>query len=208
MRRVLPIFTLALVACGVEDDPDFDCEASGAVCTEIGTGAHGWNGDGHPARQTWIYFPTSVRFDAQDRPIFADYHNLRIRALDEDGTIPTVAGNGFHAEATDGQATASPLENPIDAWPTPDGGFLIAEFHTGRLLSVGPQGNLQAIAGSGQLGDSGDGGPALDARMSEVAGVALADDGSVLLADTDNHRIRAVEPASSPDTPGGGTTTT
>lgn len=192
MPRALPVLALLVSACS--DDPKkgaFDCDASGAVCTVAGTGSHGWSGDGYAPTESWLYFPTAVRFDG-DRPLIVDYNNQRIRAIEDDGLLWSVAGNGFHAEARlDQLATDSPMENPIDVWPT-DAGFLLAEFHTGRILEVSHDGEMRVIAGTGQIGDAGDFGPATEAVLSEAIGIAVADDGSIVISDTDNHRIRAV----------------
>lgn len=171
--------------CGPTDPTPFDCDRPGAVCTVMGTGTHGFGGDGRPADRTWLYFPTAVRFEADGRPLIADFNNLRVRSVDDLGRVVTRAGNGLHDDAIDGvDAPATPLDNPVDVWPLPDGGFLLAELHTGRLLAVDASGWL-TVAADGRL--------PVDGHISRLWGVARADDGLVYLADTENHCIRAVD---------------
>lgn len=184
----------ALAACGPEPEP-FDCDASGAVCTVVGTGAHGYNGDGRKALQTDLFYPSAVRFFDDGAPLVVDFNNMRLITLDDDDRVVHLAGFGFHGGASDGiEATQSPLENPIDAQTLDDGGFLIAEYHTGRVLRVDASGWLTVVAGTGQIGFGGDGGPAKQAVLSEFAGLTMGDDGVVYIADTENHCIRKVDP--------------
>ena len=63
-----------------------------------------------------------------------------------------------------------------------------------RVLRIAPNGLIEAFAGTGTLGFSGDGGPAVSATLNGVRGLAVASDGSVYLADASNHRVRHVGP--------------
>jgi len=165
------------------------------LCTAVGDGRSGFDGDGRLGPETMISQPTAIRFDAAGQPIFVDFNNLRVRTMDPDGTIRTVAGTGWHAFAGDGVAALdSALENAIDVWPTEDGGFYLTELHAARVLHVDPTGWLTVVAGDGELGFTGDGGPAREARMSEAVGIAVDPDGRIYVADTDNHCVRVIDP--------------
>lgn len=59
-----------------------------------------------------------------------------------------------------------------------------------------PSGTVITVAGTGLLGFSGDNGPALNAKINEVNGLAVGADGTLYIADTNNFRIRAMNPAS------------
>ena len=163
------------------------------MCTVVGTGAYGFNGDGLDGRETFLYFPTAVAVTSDGDPIFADFNNMRIRGFDADGAVFTLAGSGYHSFAAPGPALESPLENPVDVAADDSGGFFIAELHAARVLHVDAAGQLSVAAGSGTIANFGDGGPALDATFSELNGIAVGN-GRVYIADTDNHRIRAYDP--------------
>lgn len=188
------------VGCGGPTEtptPGIDpCEGPpGTLCTVVGTGDQGFNGDGLDARRTWLFMPTATRFDADGRLYFVDYNNLRVRRLTASGAVATVVGDGTHAYAVPGAAaTDSPLENPIDLAFDADGALLIAEQHAGRILRVGAAGVIEVIAGDGEWGLTGDGGPATSARLTEPTGLSLGADGTLYLSDSDNGCIRAVSP--------------
>ena len=189
-----------LVACGgpieLPDEP-IDCGVSGMLCTAVGDGRSGFDGDGRLGVETMLSQPTAIRFDASGQPLFVDFNNLRVRTLDPDGTVRTVAGSGWHAFAIDGSdAVSSPLENAIDVWPAADGGFYLTELHAGRVLHVDSTGWLTVVAGDGELGFTGDGGNALEARFSEAVGLAVGAEGQIFVADTDNHCVRVIDPVS------------
>lgn len=170
------------------------CDDPGVVCTVAGVpGALGANADGQPATSTWLYFPTALAWRGDDL-VVDDFNNMRIRAVSPDGSIRTLAGSGLHAWASQGTpALQTALENPVDVDVLPDGRLLVAELHTARVLEIDPDGVVEILAGSGEVGLTGDGGPALEASMSQVGGVAVGPDGRVAIADTDNHCVRVVE---------------
>jgi sugar lactone lactonase YvrE len=162
------------------------------VAGELGT--NGFNGDGLPARRTWLYYPSAISFDAAGRLWVDDFNNMRIRRLDDDGHLRTEAGNGTHAYATPGAPFLdSALENPVDIALDGSDALHIAELHSGRILKLGdPALGIQVVAGDGNVGFAGDDGPAIAASFSEAAGVTVDADGVIYVSDTENHRIRAV----------------
>lgn len=178
---------LLLAACADECPP-------GQVCTLAGTGDLGFNGEDLPALESWLYFPSSIRRDPEGRLAFADFNNMRIRAISEDDTLVTLAGNGDHAWSTPGlPPLESALENPVDAVWASDGTMYVMPLHEARVLRVAPGGGVEVYAGSGEVGYAGDGGDALSAAMSEAAGLALDDDGTLYISDTTNNAVRAVD---------------
>ena len=76
----------------------------------------------------------------------------------------------------------------------PDGSVYVADIANQRIRRIGPDGIITTVAGNGTAGFSGDDGPATQAMLSQPFAVAVASDGSVFIADTDNHRIRRVGP--------------
>jgi glucose/arabinose dehydrogenase len=110
-------------------------------------------------------------------------------------TITTVAGNGVDGHTGDGGPAASAaIDHPRGIAITPDGGFVFAVPFLPSVRRVGADGRITTVAGTAAAGFSGDGGPATAAQLNLVHGVALLPDGSMVLADTSNHRIRRVSP--------------
>lgn len=112
------------------------------------------------------------------------------------GTITTVAGSGAGGGGgTDGEpATMVPVDHPRGLAVLAGGGFAIAEPFTHMVFRVSGGGRIFRVAGTGVAGYSGDGGPAVDAQLAGVHGVAVAPGGGLVLADTGNDRIRKVWP--------------
>ena len=191
MRGVLAL--LVCVGCSAAEDP---CGEPGTACTIAGIGEAAFNGDGLPARETALYLPSQVRRGPDGLLYIVDFNNHRIRRIEGDGTVSTIAGDGFHAGAIVGApAVESPLENPIDLDFLPDGRLVFVSLHDPRILVIDHDGTLRLLAGDGALGvfgNEGDGGPAVEARFIALTGIDVAPDGTVYVADADAHRVRAI----------------
>lgn len=172
--------------------------APGDIFTFAGTGAAAFEGDGGPATAAALHRPTDVEWLGDGSVLVADYHNHRIRRISPGGTISTVAGTGTAGFSGDGgPATSARLDSPTDVEPTADGGFLIADLGNRRVRRVSAGGTIGTVAGTGEQGSSGDGGPATSARLDAPTGVAATADGGFLVADAGSDRVRAVSPAGS-----------
>jgi NHL repeat len=113
------------------------------------------------------------------------------------GTITTVVGTGAGAVGPGvdgGPATGTAIDHPRGLLIDAGGGLLIAEPFRNTVRRVSADGRSFRAAGTGVAGYSGDGGPALEARLNGVHGVAATTDGGYVLADTGNNRIRRVSP--------------
>jgi hypothetical protein len=86
----------------------------------------------------------------------------------------------------------------------PDGATLVADFANDRIRRIAPNGTILTVAGSGNRGFGGDGGPATDADLNRPRGVTPLPDGGYLVADTFNNRIRRVAPNGTITTVAGG----
>jgi hypothetical protein len=167
---------------------------NGTITTVAGTGVAGYSGDGGPARQAELSLPRGIAALPTGELLIPDSGNNRIRLVGLDGRIRTVAGTGVAGSAGDGgPATAAELDGPFGVSPVADGGFLIVERRGNRVRRVWPDGTITTVAGTGVAGYSGDGGPAVAARLNEPHAVAALPDGGFLIADTGNHRIRRVD---------------
>ena len=170
--------------------------AEGDIFTFAGTGTAAFGGDGGPATSAGLRSPTAVAWLGDGSALVADYANHRIRRIAPDGEITTVAGTGTYGYSGDGgPATSAALSWPLDVEPTADGGFLIADLGNKRIRKVSPAGIITTVAGTGQGGNAGDGGPATSARFTSPTGVAATGDGGFLVVDAGTHRVRRVSPA-------------
>jgi DNA-binding beta-propeller fold protein YncE len=192
----LAAIALALSGCAGEPDPCAET-VPGAVCFIAGTGDRAFNGDGRAATATSFYFPSQARRGPDGLLYVMDMNNQRLRRIEADGTVSTIAGQGDHLGATLGvPATESPLENPIDFDFLPDGRIVFVSYHDPRVIVLDSDGTLQLIAGSGEPpipGFEGDGGPAVDARFRELSGIAIDPAGRIFVADSGARRIRMIE---------------
>ena len=148
----------------------------GIITTVAGTGRGGFSGDGDPATQARLDFPTGVAQLPDGAVAIADQRNNRVRLVDTAGVITTLAAVAF----PDGLSAAA------------DGGVLVVQSAANRVLHVDRAGGVTAVAGSGVRGFAGDGGPAVDARLSRPRDVAPTSDGGFLIAD--GNRVRRVAP--------------
>jgi len=161
----------------------FALSPGGAVTVLAGTGVAGAGGDGAAATQAQLNRPTSAAVDASGVVLIADAGNRAVRRIAPDGTIATVAGIG--------QGVPSPA--PLASQPTavgfgPDGSALIGAGPNVERLGGDPV--LQRIAGTGRSGFDLDAGPATAVTLGQVSAVATTADGSVLIADADDDRVR------------------
>jgi DNA-binding CsgD family transcriptional regulator/sugar lactone lactonase YvrE len=108
------------------------------------------------------------------------------------GKLETYAGTGDFGFSENGAATSSELAWPIGLALDPAGDLLIADAGNNRIRMVDPHGRITTIAGSGTDGDGGDRGRATDAQLRFPYGVAVGPDGSIVVSDTGNHRLRLI----------------
>src|SRR6185503_13973893 len=143
---------------------------------------------GGPPTGTQLATPSDVAFVGGNATyLIADTANNRIRRVNDAGAISTVAGAGL--AATNGTVR---LNGPRGVSPTADGGFLIADTGNNRIRRVSPTGVITTVAGSAKAGFGGDGDAATGASLNAPRDVAALPDGSFLIADTGNNRIRLV----------------
>ena len=169
-------------------------DSTGTITTIAGTGESGFSGDGGPAIQAALNYPRGVAVDSAGNVYIADTWNDRIRKVDSTGTITTIAGTGEWGFSGDGgPAAAARLASPSDVAVDSAGNLFIADRANDRIRKVDSTGTITTIAGTGESGFSGDGGPAIQAALDDPFGVAVDSAGNVYIADTDNVRIRKVD---------------
>ena len=169
-------------------------DTSGNISTVAGDGIFGYATDGIAATSSSLYFPWGVAADNKGNIYISDFYNCRIRKVDTNGIITTVAGNGTYGFSGDGgPATSATISYAyglcVDKW----GNIYIADSYNQRIRKVDTSGYIWTVAGSDSAGFSGDGLPATNARMKYPSGVAADTFGNIFIADWDNSRIRKVD---------------
>jgi sugar lactone lactonase YvrE len=168
------------------------------------TGYRGYNGDEIPATQALLHSPAGMAIDAAGNLYIADSFNNRIRKIDTDGIIHTVAGNGIEGYSGDsGPATQAELDTPNGVAVDQQGNIYIADtgqssinpstLGGNRIRKVAPDGTITTIAGNGVGGYNADGIPAVAAEVNGPYGLALDSAGNLYLADTFNSRVRKID---------------
>ena len=175
---------------------------TGYVTVVCGGGA-GFAGDGK------VVSPATLFKQVNDAPMdeagniyVVDQRNERIRKIDTDGIITTIAGDGTAGYSGDG----GPALEAQFSWargsnPNPSGGIV---YHEGVLYISDTEadviramdladGTIAAFAGTGKGGDSGDDGPALTAQLNGPRDLEIGPDGDLYFADTDNAKVRAID---------------
>ena len=172
------------------------------ITTVVGTGEPGFSGDGGPATAAQIFSPVSqsapptsrIAIDSNGNLYLADTSNNRIRKVDTNGIINTVAGNGDVGFRGDGGlATEASLSLPVDIAIDEEGNLFIADTFNSCIRKVDTNGNITTFAGQcGNPGYEGDGGHPTEAKLDRPYGIAFDREGNFYVVDTHNHRIRVV----------------
>lgn len=186
MQRVLIALIVVVVALP-------SGQAQGIITTVAGTN---WifRGDGGPALSAPLGEPWGVVVDAAGNVYASDSDNDIVFKVSSSGILTVIAGNGLSGFSGDGgQAVNASLLDPKGVALDSAGNLYIAEYSRIRKVSIG--GIITTVAGSGPIGFSGDGGPAIAARLSSPGGLAFDSAGNLFVADVGNNRIRKIDPA-------------
>ena len=174
---------------------------TGIITTIAGTGDTlgssygGYSGDGGPATGADLYNPTGIVLDASGNIFFSDQGNHRIRKIDvSTGIITTVAGNGTAGYTGDGiAATALELYYPCGITLDSAGNLYIADWQNNRIRKVVMStGIITTIAGTGDAGYSGDGGPATAAKFNKPSGLTFDASGNLYISEYGNNTVRKI----------------
>ena len=125
----------------------------------------------------------------------ADAQAHRVVAVDPDGTVRSVAGpgDGTVGSGDGGPAIYATLGLPSRLAASPDGALFVSDVETHGVRLIGTDEVMSRFAGGDEPGFAGDGGLAVDALLNSPGGMAVAGGGILYIADTLNHRIRAVD---------------
>ncbi len=170
--------------------------ATGIITTVAGTGQSGYSGDNGPATQARLDRPRFLIVAPDGSLIIADTEGRRVRKVNPQGIITTIAGTGVTGYTGDGgQATNAALDDPRGLALDAAGNLYVSNAEGTPLPSVrriSPSGVITTVAGGNPSGYSGDGGPATAARLDEPRSIAVRGN-NLYIADSINNRIRRVD---------------
>jgi RHS repeat-associated protein len=168
-------------------------DTNGIITTFAGIGTPGYGGDGGPVTQAQLNGPVDVTLDAQGNLYIADADNGRIRKVDTNGIITTVAGTTPWSYGGDGgPAIQAGFDFPFGVAVDASGNIYVADVWGYRVRKIDADGIITTVAGDGEWGYGGDGGPATQAQLDEPNSVVLDAQGNLYIADSYNSRIRKV----------------
>ena len=184
------IFVLCLIAATFPlSAQNFE---SSTITTVAGNGTASFSGDSGPATSSSLNSPRNVAIDSSGNLFIADQNNHRIRRVDFQGSITTVAGNGTAGFSGDGSvATSAALNNPTGVAVDAQGNLFIADSGNARIRKVSPAGTIITIAGNGIVGFAAEGVLAINTSLAP-AGVAVDSSGNVFIAAKSTNRIHKV----------------
>jgi hypothetical protein len=153
-------------------------------------------GDGSPADQASLRGPFGVGFDAAGTLYFVEMIGQRVRTINPDGLLSTLAGTGGKGNGGDGgPAQLAQFNGPHSLAVAGNGDVFVADTWNNRVRKIDAHtGKVSNIAGTGRPGFSGDGGPAARADFGGIYCLALDElEQALFMADLDNRRVRRLD---------------
>ena len=168
--------------------------STGIIRTVAGSGGRAYGGDNGPATEAYFLNPYDVSVDRGGHVVIADTLNGRVRRVDTNGVIHTVAGTGESADRGDGgPATGAGLTVVWSVTHGPDGAIYLGDA-AGRIRRIDTDtGRISTVAGIGIQGYTGDGGPATAARIGSASALRFDAKGNLYFSDLTQHIVRRVD---------------
>ena len=162
----------------------------GIITTVAGDGTRGFSGDAGPAVAAQLATPQGVTLCPGGDLYIADSDNRRVRVVDDSGEINTFVGSAFAVEEV--PVRINEMRAPTAVACDGQGDLYIADEFGERVFVVRVDDlTFEVLAGTGETGFSGDGGPGDQAELYRPRALAVGG-GSVFVADSNNHRIREI----------------
>ena len=168
--------------------------STGIIRTVAGSGGRAYGGDNGPATEAYFLNPYDVSVDRNGRVVIADTLNGRVRRVDKNGMIHTVAGTGESADRGDGGPAAGAGLTVV--WSVAHGlnGDIYLGDAAGRIRRIDVDtGRISTVAGVGIQGYTGDGGPATEARIGSPSALRFDAKGNLYFSDLTHHVVRRVD---------------
>ena len=161
------------------------------ITSIVGTDVY--NGDNILANTAHLDYPRNLAFDTAGNLYVADQRSHRIRKIDINGIITTIAGTGVDGfSGDDGPATEAQLKNPRAVTVDKNGNLYISDKGNSRIRKVTTDGIISTIAGTGEDGYSGDGGAATSARIKFPYQMKTDAQGNLYFTEASNHLVRKI----------------
>jgi streptogramin lyase len=165
------------------------------ISTFAGTGEQGFSGDGGPATSAKIDNPFGVIRGPDGAIWYCEYTGQKIRRVDQQGIITTIAGTGQTGYSGDGGPAVHATFNLPHEIRFDKAGHLYAvdmKNHAVRKIDL-KSGIISTIAGTGEAGYSGDGGPANKAQLKQPHSIQFDSAGDLFICDIGNNVIRKID---------------
>ena len=167
---------------------------SNTITTVAGTGEGGTGGDGGPASAAQLWIPLGIAFDGQGNTYVSELTSHRVRRIDRNGIIQTVAGTGISGYNGDNiSALKANISTPYGVAVDGAGNLYIADFDNHRVRMVDVRGTITTIAGNGINGYTGDNGPAVNADLGTPSDVTFDAQGNLYITDYIQCVVRRVD---------------
>src|SRR5262245_16416685 len=169
----------------------------GTITTVAGIcGSEGYSGDGGPALEAQLSRPLGLVLDPEGGFYFSDNDFGLVRHVDAKGQMSTIAGAGGVSPLDVGpegvEASSIDLGRTSYVLLDPQGNLYVTDLRPDIVVEIDPGGIARVIAGTGRPGYSGDGGPAVDARLNLPAGLAMDEHGNLYVDDSGNNVVREI----------------
>lgn len=175
----------------------------GIISTVAGSGATCANpastcGDGGTAVAAQLNGPSAVASTSDGGFLITEAQANKVRKVSASGIISRVVGTGVACSSPTstcgdgGTAAAGQLNGPKAIAVAQDGSWFISDSNDNRIRKVSTTGTITTAAGNGVAGSYGDGVSATSANLNSPGGVAVAPDGSIVVADSYSHLVRVV----------------
>lgn len=188
-------FRSSLVALAFLLISNGSARADWSIETIAGTGKQGFSGDGGPATKAELDNPFGIVRGPDGAFYYCEYTGQRIRRIGKDGTITTIAGTGQVGFTGDGgPALEATFNKPHELRFDTFGDLYIVDMvnHAVRKIDM-KTGMITTIAGTGQPGYGGDGGPAVKAQFKQPHSIQFGPEGDLYICDIGNHVIRKID---------------
>ncbi|GDX83398.1 hypothetical protein LBMAG42_52090 [Deltaproteobacteria bacterium] len=199
---MIALLSLMLGCPGADDtaidtasDAPLECDhLSGHICTFAGyQGLAALGQEEIAANESYLYLPQDIGVAPTGDVYVLDWNNHRIRRIDGEGMVETIAGTGLLGDGPEGDARLASFNHPTSVSFDNDGNMLVAAWHNSRIDRIDLTTNLMSyVAGDGSRAFTGDGGDAKIAALDLPSSVVQADDGTIYISDSANMRIRSI----------------
>ena len=172
---------------------------AGQVNDLLDVGMPGLSGTGGPATNARIAGPDGLAVGRDGTLYISEHANNRIRKVDPGGVMRAFAGagpailNGGTFSGDGGPALSAGLDVPTAIAVDKSGNLYVTDRLNNRVRRIDRAGVITTVAGTGEQGFSGDGGPAIEAKLSGPDGIAVDDHGNLYICDYGNRRIRKID---------------